>query len=154
MHKIMIHNLKVLLTLPFYPPFFVVFLKVGKLYCSERAEFISERSYQTTNLVLRMACNTRHLSCNESRYDDSITICLVLLYYYFFIYERQNIHSYNYKISISWWFLINMLWLLQHIYLYIVYEILKIVIEIWLTIVYNHIWKDITVFQGGESILI
>ena len=48
MHKIMIHNLKVLLTLPFYPPFFVVFLKVGKLYCSERAEFISERSYQTT----------------------------------------------------------------------------------------------------------
>lgn len=48
MHKIMIHNLKVLLTLPFYPPFFVVFLKVGKLYCSERAEFISEKSYQTT----------------------------------------------------------------------------------------------------------
>lgn len=44
----MIHNLKVLLTLPFYPPFFVVFLKVGKLYCSERAEFISEKSYQTT----------------------------------------------------------------------------------------------------------
>lgn len=87
-YKIMIYNLKVLLTLPFYPPFFVVFLKVREIVLLRTSRIYFRKVVPNYNLVLRMICNTRHLSCNESRYDGSITICLVLLYYYLFIYER------------------------------------------------------------------
>lgn len=44
----MIHNLKVLLTLPFYPPFFVVFLKVREIVLLRTSRIYFRKSYQTT----------------------------------------------------------------------------------------------------------